>query len=146
MQLLDDNEGTELNFVPTQIISGIECARLEKSNVEDEIHYWQNAVLCTVLGANPPFKVMQGFFKRIWANRDIDKILYVRKGVFLVCFVNLPDKIAVEKRGYFFFDKKPLLVKGWTPTIDLQSEAIKSLPSGFSFQHLTLNTGGREFK
>ncbi|KAJ8419375.1 hypothetical protein Cgig2_022175 [Carnegiea gigantea] len=52
---------------------------------------------------------MKGFFNRIWANYAIDKILYVRKGVFLVRFVHLQDKNAVEKRGCYFFDSKPML-------------------------------------
>ncbi|KAJ8426028.1 hypothetical protein Cgig2_015850 [Carnegiea gigantea] len=72
-------------------------------------------MLCFVLcwGLTPPFEVMKGFLQRIWASYDIDKILYVRK---------------VESRGFFFFDKKPLLVKGWTPSMELQTEAISSLP------------------
>ena len=71
---------------------------------------------------------MKGFLQRIWANYDIDKILYVRKAVFMVQFGNLYDKLAAEQQGFFFFDKNPLLVKGWTPSIDLQKEAITSLP------------------
>ena len=62
---MDPNEGTELNFVPTQIINGIKCTRLEKSDVDAKILYWQNAVLCTVLGANPLFEVIKGFLKQI---------------------------------------------------------------------------------
>ena len=127
-QLVDPNEGTELNFIPTQVINGTKCTQLEKSDVNDEIQYWQSAVLYTVLGANPPFEVMKGYFNRIWAAYAIDRILYVRKGVFLVRFANLQDKIAVEKRGFYFFDSKPMLVKGWNPHMDLQSETIRSLP------------------
>jgi len=85
-------------------------------------------VICTDLGTNSPFEVMKEFLKRIWANHELDKILYGRKGVFLVRFVNLQDKLAVQKWGFCFFDNKPLLVKGWTPTMDLQTEAIKTLP------------------
>jgi len=127
-QLVDPNEGTELQFVPSKCINGTKCTQLEKSDVMDEIHYWKSAVLCTVLGANPPFEVMKGFFNRIWANYAIDKILYVRKGVFMVRFVHLNDKIVVENRGCYFFDNKPMLVKGWNPSMDLQTETIRSLP------------------
>ncbi|KAJ8445671.1 hypothetical protein Cgig2_007147 [Carnegiea gigantea] len=93
--------------------------KLVKSNVEVEIQYWQSAVLCKVMGANPPFEVMKGFINRIWANFTIDRILYVRKGVFLVRFANLQDKMAVEKWGVYFFDNKPMLVKGWNPSMDI---------------------------
>jgi len=79
-QLVYPNKGTKLSFVPPQLINGIKCNHLEKSEVESEAIYWQNAVLCTVLGVNPPFEVMKGFLQWIWASYDIDKILYVRKG------------------------------------------------------------------
>ncbi|KAJ8424385.1 hypothetical protein Cgig2_000586 [Carnegiea gigantea] len=75
-QLVDPNEGTKLNLVRTELINGIKSAKLVKSDVENEVLYWQNSVLCTVLGANPPLEDMKGFLKRIWENFDIDKILY----------------------------------------------------------------------
>ena len=127
-QLVDLNEGTDLKFVPSSMINGVECTQLVKSDVEDEIRYWQSAALCSIMGAKPPFEVMKGFFKRIWTNFEIDRILYVRKGVFLVRFAQIQDKIAVEKRGVYFFDSKPMLVKGWNPSMDLQTESIRSLP------------------
>jgi len=71
---------------------------------------------------------MKGFLKRVWVNYAIDRILYVRKGVFMVRFAQLQDKISVEKCGIYFFDSKPMLVKGWNPTMDLQTETIHSLP------------------
>ena len=79
-------------------------------------------------GGYPPYEIIKGFLNRIWANHSIDKIIYVRKGMFLVCFAQLQDKIAVEKRGFYFFDSKPMLVKGWNSTMDLQTESIRSLP------------------
>ena len=47
------------------------------------------------MGADPPFEVMDGFVHRIWKLMDIDKVLMVRKGVFLVRFNNLLDKMTV---------------------------------------------------
>ncbi|KAJ8431631.1 hypothetical protein Cgig2_001954 [Carnegiea gigantea] len=73
-ELVYPNEGTELNLVPTKIINGVTCTKLEKSDVEAEINYWYNAVLCKVLGAKPPIEIMKGFLNRIWANHNIDKI------------------------------------------------------------------------
>ena len=119
--MVDPNEGCALSFIPTQTINGTKCAKLEQADIEEEISYWQSAVLCSVFGANPPFEVMKGFFKRLWSGYNIDKIMYVRKGVFLVRFENLQDKLAVEKRGFYHFDRKPLLVKGWNPNMDLQT-------------------------
>ena len=47
----------------------------KKKDVVAEIEYWQIAVLCSVVGANPPFEIILGLIKRIWATFDIDKII-----------------------------------------------------------------------
>ena len=70
--LVNPDEGTTLEYVPAQCINGVVCAKLDAADVEDEISYWQNAVLCCVLGANPPYGVIEGFIRRIWQARSID--------------------------------------------------------------------------
>ncbi|KAJ8424525.1 hypothetical protein Cgig2_000663 [Carnegiea gigantea] len=73
--LVDPDEGADLQFVAVSEINGTKCAKLVLDDVKEEIDYLQNALLCTVLGANPPLEVMKGFINRIWGNFEIDKIL-----------------------------------------------------------------------
>ncbi|KAJ8420993.1 hypothetical protein Cgig2_013322 [Carnegiea gigantea] len=73
--VIDPDEGMEPQFVPTRIINGVKCGKLEKQDVVAEIKYWQNAVLCSILGANPSFEDVQGFMKCISTAFDIDKII-----------------------------------------------------------------------
>jgi len=42
--------------------------------------------------------------------------------------VHLNDRIPVERKGLYFFDRKPFLVKCWNPEMDMHTEALKSLP------------------
>ncbi|KAJ8423396.1 hypothetical protein Cgig2_029106 [Carnegiea gigantea] len=109
--MADPDEGTELKCVPIRVLNGVKYAKLEKEDVEAEIEYWQSTVICSVLGANPPFEIIQGYIKCIWAAYEIDKIIQIRKGVFLVRFASMQDKLIVEKRGMYFFDAKPFLVQ-----------------------------------
>lgn len=140
--LLDEDEGTHLRYIPAQVIDGRKCAQIEREDVASEIEYWQSAVLCSVLGANPPLEVMKGYINRIWGNYEIDKIILVKRGLFLVRFAQLQDKQAVEKRGVYFFDRKPFLVKGWNPEMDLHTESIRSLPLWVHFPDLDLKYWG----
>jgi len=55
--MLDPNEGTELKFIPSSNINGVKCTKIEKSDVVDGISYWQNAVLCAVMGVTPHLKL-----------------------------------------------------------------------------------------
>ena len=87
--LVDPEEGTELKFISAELIGGKKVAKIDKEDVENEITYWQNAILFSALGANPPFEVIQGFIKRIWGMYDIDKVLQVKNGLFLVRFTDL---------------------------------------------------------
>ncbi|KAJ8432712.1 hypothetical protein Cgig2_009770 [Carnegiea gigantea] len=126
--MVDLNKGARLEFIPSSLINGVKCAKVELNDAKDEIDYWQQAVLCSVLGANPPFAVMQGFIQRIWSAYGLDKIIQVRKWVFLVRFMHMQDKLTVEKKGLYYFDSKPFLFKGWNPEMDLHTESIKSFP------------------
>ena len=89
----------------------MKCAKIETQDVQPEIEFWKSVVLCSVLGANPPLEVIEGFIKRIWQNFDIDKICQVKKGVFLVRFKHLHEQSIVVQRGVYYFDNKSLLVK-----------------------------------
>ena len=103
-------------------------AKIKIEDVAAEIKYWQSAILCSILEENPPVKVMKGFFRRIWSTLAIDKICLVKRGVFLVRFTNLDDQLSVVQKGVYYFDNKPLIVKAWNPELDLNTEAIVSLP------------------
>ncbi|KAJ8427844.1 hypothetical protein Cgig2_017892 [Carnegiea gigantea] len=58
--MADPDGGKSLNFVHSQIVNGVKCAKIEPQDVQSEIEYWNSAVLCSVLGANPPLEVIEG--------------------------------------------------------------------------------------
>ena len=89
--LVGPDEGTDLKFVPTEVFHEMKIAKIERDDVDAEIEYWSNAVIYSILGARPSFEVIRGFIKGIWAAFEIDKIIQVRKGVFLVRFVYIQD-------------------------------------------------------
>ncbi|KAJ8425110.1 hypothetical protein Cgig2_015888 [Carnegiea gigantea] len=92
--MVDPNDGMDLKFIPTHVITGVRYAKLEKDDVAAK------------------------------ATLDIDKIIFVRKCVFLVYFGKMQDKQKMKKRGVYYFDSKPFLVKGWNPEMDMHAEAL----------------------
>jgi len=68
----------------------------------------------------------------------------VKRGLFLVRFENMQDKQAVERKGIYYFDKKPFIVKSWNPEMDLHTESIKSLPLWVQFPELDIKYWGQE--
>ncbi|KAJ8423159.1 hypothetical protein Cgig2_026192 [Carnegiea gigantea] len=56
--LVDSEEESSLKYVPLMSINGMNCAKLEGKDVEEEIRYWNSTLLCYVLGSNLPFEVI----------------------------------------------------------------------------------------
>ncbi|KAJ8419246.1 hypothetical protein Cgig2_009793 [Carnegiea gigantea] len=63
--------------------------------------------------------VVKGFVRRVWNTKSINKVALARKGVFLVRFTNMQDKLDVTQRGVYFFDEKPFIVKLATIIVNL---------------------------
>ncbi|KAJ8427092.1 hypothetical protein Cgig2_011292 [Carnegiea gigantea] len=91
------------------IVSGVKYVKIDKVAVESEIAYWKQAILYCVLGANPPFDVIKEFTTRIWKLYAIDKVAMVRKGMSMVKFKHIEDKLAFVQKGVYLFDSKPFL-------------------------------------
>ncbi|KAJ8440383.1 hypothetical protein Cgig2_019372 [Carnegiea gigantea] len=128
--LINPEMGNNLKSIPADLVNG--------NDVSTEIEYWSSSVLCSVMGSNPPFEIIQNYIRKIWAHYEIDKILQVRKGLFLVCFVHHQDKTTVESKGFYFFGNKPFVVKGWNPELEMHTENLKSIPLWIRLPNLEL--------
>ena len=73
---------------------------------------------------------------------SIDRICLVRKGVYLVRFSHLEDQMNVVKKGVYYFDNKPLLVKPWNPGMEINTESVSSLPIWVRFLDLDIKYWG----
>ncbi|XP_074283201.1 uncharacterized protein LOC141607750 [Silene latifolia] len=90
-----------------------------KEDIKDEIEYWNNAVYCFVLGANPPWEVLNGF---ILQSKDRDVVL---------------------QAGHFMFDNKPLIVRAWTEETEFIKEDVKNVPTWVRIKALPLKFWGK---
>lgn len=53
------------DYFPPESKDGIEFCTIDAADVKSEEFYWQNSVMCCVLGSNPPFLVINGYLCRI---------------------------------------------------------------------------------
>ncbi|XP_074283310.1 uncharacterized protein LOC141607861 [Silene latifolia] len=117
--------------------------RFTAEDVKDELEYWQNSVFCFILGANPPVEVVDGFIKRIWGHLPIDKVSFLPNGVFLVRFNTKAAKDRVLQQGHYLFDNKPLIVRPWSPDVELNKDDVKEVPVWVRLEHLPLKFWGK---
>ncbi|XP_062116638.1 uncharacterized protein LOC133830640 [Humulus lupulus] len=81
---------------------------------------------------------MEGFFRRIWKTLGVDKIGLLKHGLFIVRFTSMENRDKVLAGGYYFFDRKPLMIKAWDPNVCLQKDDIRSIPIWIQIHNLDL--------
>ncbi|KAL9235695.1 hypothetical protein vseg_010434 [Gypsophila vaccaria] len=107
--------------------------QIDQDDVKDEIELWQNTVVCFILGANPPWEVVEGFIRRIWTKYNIDKISFMPHRIFLVRFNSNDMKEKVLHSGYYLFNNKPLIVIPWTKNMEMKVDKVKTVPVWVQF-------------
>ncbi|KAJ8426671.1 hypothetical protein Cgig2_030090 [Carnegiea gigantea] len=125
--MVNPNEGSALKFVEASVIHVTKCAKIVHQDVEAEIEYWNQAVICCVLGANLPLGVVDGYVRRIWSQYGIDKVVATHKGIYLVRFKSAQDKEVVLSKCIYYFDQKPFIIKAWNENLELNTSSISSL-------------------
>ncbi|XP_074277814.1 uncharacterized protein LOC141601429 [Silene latifolia] len=110
---------------------------------KDEVEYWKLAVYGFIVGANPPWQILEGFQKRIWHKYAIDKISFLPNGLFIARFQTNEMKQAVFNSGHFLFHNKPMIFKSWVPDIELTKEEVKCVPAWIRLNKLPLKFWGK---
>ncbi|XP_062081056.1 uncharacterized protein LOC133785854 [Humulus lupulus] len=110
--------------------------------VEIEASLWKNAIVCIVLGANPPFRVFEGFVKRVWGNLGVDKIVRMHSGFTLVNFKDEATRDLILETGVIHFDKKTVVLRPWTTDMD-SVRMVKFVPVWIRLNGLGLQCWGK---
>ncbi|XP_062086162.1 uncharacterized protein LOC133792269 [Humulus lupulus] len=75
---------------------------------------WSSAVICMVLGANPPMAVFEGFIKRVWGHLGIAQISRMTMRLTMVKFNDEATRDQVLEDGILHFDRKPVIIRPWS--------------------------------
>ncbi|XP_074265597.1 uncharacterized protein LOC141588038 [Silene latifolia] len=108
------------------------------STDEGEIEFWSTAVFCYILGARPPLNVVNGFITRVWKGFNIDKISFMKNGIFIVRFASKEHQQQAIGYGPLMFDSKPVIIKEWKPDASLVKHNIQCLPIWVKIQDLDI--------
>ncbi|VFQ91512.1 unnamed protein product [Cuscuta campestris] len=117
-----------LKYIPIEEIEGQSIVRLTKEDVIEPGTYWESALVCCILGANPPLEVVKGFVSRIWYTYGIEDVSHLKDGQFIVRFCKEEDRDEVLKRKYYYMDNKPVYVQKWYPGCKVNILERKDIP------------------
>ncbi|XP_074263903.1 uncharacterized protein LOC141586539 [Silene latifolia] len=69
-----------------------------------------------------------GFVKRVWQANGVDKVAFLPNGLFLVRFKTKAQQQSVLSNGHLLFDNKPIIIKEWTPDMELVKHEVTRVP------------------
>ncbi|XP_062080566.1 uncharacterized protein LOC133785333 [Humulus lupulus] len=99
------------------------------------------AMVCIVLGTNPPIAVFEGFIRRMWGKLDIEKVARMNARFTIVKFRDTTIRDLVLESGVVHFDWKPVILRPWSTNIDTP-RLVKSIPVWIRLHDLGLQYWG----
>src|SRR5688572_26648021 len=86
---------------------------------------------------------MEGFFRRIWGPKGIDKIAQTSRGIFIVRFHIIQNRDKVIEEGIQMFDRKPVIIKAWKSGIEMSKIMVDKVPIWIRLPNLDLKYWGK---
>ena len=115
--------------------------QLDLEEIEEQASFWNTAIVCIVLGANPPIAVFEGFIRRIWGKLGIERVARMNAGFTIVKFRDISTRDLVLESGVIHFDRKPVILRPWSIDIDTL-RLVKSVPVWVRLHDLGLQYWG----
>ena len=139
-----NKEGLNLECPDQSVENRVErVVQISIDDVNPEIEYWNSAVICYILGVKPPFRIIEGFIRRMWGKFGVEKIAMMDNGVFVVRFRTVECKQKAVEMEPILDDRKPVIVTDWTPDFDLQKIDVKHVPTWIRLPYLPLKYWGK---
>ncbi|XP_062119031.1 uncharacterized protein LOC133832737 [Humulus lupulus] len=131
----------KLEYAEPLVKDGKRIALIDEDEVRNQSANWNSAVICMVLGANPPMAVFEGFIKRVWGHLGISQIARMTMGLIMVKFNDEATRSHVLENGCLHFDRKPVIVR--PRTTDLSAiRLIRLVPLWIRLHDLGLQYWG----
>ncbi|XP_062114236.1 uncharacterized protein LOC133825289 [Humulus lupulus] len=132
-----------LSYSEPLIKDGMKIAQVDPEEVVMQAANWSWAVICMVLGANPPMAMFEGFIKRIWGHLGIAQVARMTMGLIMVRFNDDATRDQVLEPGVLKFDRKPVIIK--PSTTDLNTlKLVQSVPLWIHLHDLGLQYWGNK--
>ncbi|XP_062101006.1 uncharacterized protein LOC133806930 [Humulus lupulus] len=127
----------KLEFIEPLFREGRKFAQIDAEEVKMQSANWSSAVICMVLGANPPMAVFEGLIKRVWGHLGIAQLARMTMGLTMVKFNDDATRDHVLEHGLTHFDRKPVIVRPWTTDL-CAVRLVRTVPLWICLQELGL--------
>uniref|UniRef100_A0A803P1H3 DUF4283 domain-containing protein n=1 Tax=Cannabis sativa TaxID=3483 RepID=A0A803P1H3_CANSA len=115
--------------------------KITNDDIQEEVDFWKPPIICYVLGANPPLAVFEGFVRRMWSEK-VERVGLLSYGIYIIRFQSIEYRDEVLRGGYIFFNRRPVVMKEWEPSINVKKEDIRMVPIWVHLDDLELKYWG----
>lgn len=125
--------------------NGIPIFQLSMVDVADELAYWEMGVVAYVLGFHPNVKLFEGYCHRLWGKNNVDKVIPIKKGIFLIRFLNTESKTKALQMHNLMLDNRPVFLKQWHDGMEFSREEFYQVPVWVQLPALPIKYWGQNF-
>lgn len=136
-----DNEANKTANDPSNNSSS-ELIEITMDDIAEEVAYWDLAVVLFVIGSNPKSGLVDGFSRRLWGKLNVDKIIPIKRGVFLIRFLNTETRDKALNMKNLMLDHNPVFLKQWTDGMNFDKTEFEKVPIWVNIYDLPLKYWG----
>ncbi|XP_074299071.1 uncharacterized protein LOC141630094 [Silene latifolia] len=119
-----------------------ELLEFTHDDIKTEVEIWSHSVMCYILGANPPWAMVQDYIYNVWVRFGVERVSFLDNGVFIVRFTKNKDREAFLQPGYYLYDNKPIVIKPWTADMVLVKAKDDVVPAWVKLFNIPLKFWG----
>lgn len=116
--------------------------KLDEKEQEKEEEKWKHSLILFVIREMPRYNYMKRFIAQSLTNVASPTLYYHDEGYYVVKFQSESDLKEILFTGPYSINNKPIILKQWTPNLDLKAEFLVDIPLWVTFPKLTLNCWG----
>lgn len=136
VKLNSTHGGMSLNYISPEDDNTV---RMMKTDVEEGLEKWRNAVVGLVLGAYPPYTVMKRLVDTKWKEMGKGEVISLKNEAYVFYFSDEESKMKILEQSPWPLRSKMLFWRPWTPGMKLRSVDLNVVPVWIRLPHLKLH-------
>ncbi|XP_043724094.1 protein DGS1, mitochondrial-like [Telopea speciosissima] len=129
-------DGFKLSYVKPELIDGVLAAKCPDVMVSKGLERWKNTLMGHFIGGRPSFTFARDVLLKQWRIAGHVDINLLESGIFVFRFNLEDDKVKVLEGGPWYVQKRPMILRPWSPDVCLEKVNLCYVPVWVSLPNL----------
>lgn len=136
--------GMQLSYVAPKKVDGGYEVEIEDEDVEEELKYWESALIMYVIGGELSMNAVKNFMIKFWNFIQLPEVYYNDEGYFILRFKAMKDKEEVLKRGPYTIQRMTMFLIEWKEDFSMEKDMMRTLPIWIKLPQLPIQFWGKK--